>query len=236
MPTADLYLNELRKCLGITEDPSGSNKTPIGVAFGWNGVPWCAETVSVCTKRAGLDFWSASTIQMESYARQGHNGAVWLPSSAAARPGDLCIWDWSGSGHAEHVSTVEAVRSDGTLITIGGNEQDACRRAVRSRRCLRGFIRLPFAPPPTPPPPPPPSQSVAHPTLKSGSTGPAVKEFQWKINAVANQGLVGDGSYGPASVQACKNFQAYLHLTVDGVCGPSTWSALDYAYAQKHGS
>jgi hypothetical protein len=235
MTTAQQYLSALRTYLGVVESPLGSNRTRVGVEFGWNGVAWCAQTVSVALKRAGFTgWWSASTDQMEAWARSGRNGARWLSPGATPRPGDLAIWDYKRDGTANHVNTVEVPLSDGRLQTIGGNESNRCLRAVRSRNYLRGFIRLPFAVSAPAPLPPPPTGSVSHPTLSVGSVGLSVKEYQWKMNATTGSTLPGDGHYGAADLEACKNFQRFFKLTVDGVCGPKTWATLDYVYDLKH--
>ncbi|MFD0556988.1 peptidoglycan hydrolase-like protein with peptidoglycan-binding domain [Stackebrandtia endophytica] len=70
---------------------------------------------------------------------------------------------------------------------------------------------------------PPPGTSW--PTLKSGSSGVAVVTLQHFLNA-NNAGLAADGQFGPATNTAVRNFQSAKGLSVDGVVGPQTWSAL----------
>lgn len=43
-----LALNEARKHVGLKEAPAGSNKTPFGIWYGHDGLPWCAIFVSYC--------------------------------------------------------------------------------------------------------------------------------------------------------------------------------------------
>ena len=39
-------LDVIRPLVGLTENPLGSNKTLVGQWYGFDGVAWCAETVS----------------------------------------------------------------------------------------------------------------------------------------------------------------------------------------------
>ena len=145
-PTVSQFLTVMRSYIGVIESPLGSNLTSVGLAFGWNGVPWCAQTVSLAAQKSGFErkFWSSSTDQWENSARLNINGAKWIFENATPRPGDLPVWDYKGDGTANHISVLESLRTDGMLITIGGNENDRCQRAVRSKRALRGYVRLPF--------------------------------------------------------------------------------------------
>ena len=59
--------------------------------------------------------------------------------------------------------------------------------------------------------------------------GEDVREFQAAANDIIDAGLTIDGQYGPKSEQAAKDLQAHLGLTVDGIVGDNTWSAIDDA-------
>jgi GH25 family lysozyme M1 (1,4-beta-N-acetylmuramidase) len=74
----------------------------------------------------------------------------------------------------------------------------------------------------TPPPPPPPS---TWPVLQQGSSGESVKTVQYLLNAHGSS-LTVDGSFGPATNTAVRNFQAAHGLTVDGIVGSATWQAV----------
>ncbi len=56
--------------------------------------------------------------------------------------------------------------------------------------------------------------------LKVGSKGEDVKKLQEKL------GLSADGSYGPGTEKAVKNWQSANGLKPDGLVGPGTWSKL----------
>lgn len=61
--------------------------------------------------------------------------------------------------------------------------------------------------------------------VRSGHTGHAVQGAQRQLNKHA-YGLVIDGSFGPATDSAARDFQRQNGLTVDGVVGPNTWRTL----------
>ncbi|MGW0773734.1 peptidoglycan-binding protein [Streptomyces sp. NPDC002835] len=62
-------------------------------------------------------------------------------------------------------------------------------------------------------------------TVKSGSSGNAVKAAQTQLN-VYGYGLAVDGGFGAKTKSATIAFQRKHRLQVDGVIGPNTWRAL----------
>lgn len=68
--------------------------------------------------------------------------------------------------------------------------------------------------------------SASLPVLRAGSTGKHVGALQALLNVKAAQGLVIDGSFGPATDRAVRNWQAYFRLGVDGIVGGVTWKTL----------
>lgn len=63
------------------------------------------------------------------------------------------------------------------------------------------------------------------PVLTYGSTGEAVKKLQQRLNEWGFE-LDVDGSFGPATLTAVKEFQRLAGLEVDGSVGPLTWEKL----------
>ena len=67
--------------------------------------------------------------------------------------------------------------------------------------------------------------------LRTGSTGSAVEQVQFWLNTLAQYesalpSLAVDGRYGAATASAVRAFQRRYGLTVDGVVGRETWSAI----------
>jgi peptidoglycan hydrolase-like protein with peptidoglycan-binding domain len=64
-------------------------------------------------------------------------------------------------------------------------------------------------------------------TIQTGSHGPEVRALQ---RILAEMKLLDyeqiDGQFGPVTKAAVEDFQAGAGLTVDGVVGPATWTAL----------
>ena len=68
-------------------------------------------------------------------------------------------------------------------------------------------------------------------TVKQGDTGNSVKWVQWylyKLGYLSSSGL--DGDFGPTTLSAVKAFQTDKGLTVDGLVGSGTRTALKNAY------
>jgi peptidoglycan hydrolase-like protein with peptidoglycan-binding domain len=68
--------------------------------------------------------------------------------------------------------------------------------------------------------------NINQPTLRAGSTGPAVRRLQRALRRTPDLSLVVDGVFGPRTDAAVRLFQETQGLAVDGIVGPATWSAL----------
>jgi peptidoglycan hydrolase-like protein with peptidoglycan-binding domain len=64
------------------------------------------------------------------------------------------------------------------------------------------------------------------PTISEGATGPTVRWLQYLLVRRTLSYNQIDGIFGPATKTAVEQFQHEDHLTVDGIVGPVTWSAL----------
>ena len=214
MSTRERVLARARSQLGVTENPMGSNRTPYCEWYGMVG-PWCAMFVSWCFFHEGLPL-PATTHKGFAYAP---SGAAWFRKQGrwTTRPavGHVVFFDFIG--RISHVGIVESVRSDGTIITIEGNTDDAggrtggkvMRKARRSRIVGYGI----------------PPYSDGRPDdglLRRGDRGAEVSAWQRDLNEALGMGLVVDGVFGPATEAATRRFQREQGLEVDGVVGPAS--------------
>lgn len=81
---------------------------------------------------------------------------------------------------------------------------------------------------PTPPSVPPKPTPGARPTVRLGSSGPAVAELQRILNAwyPSLPRLAVDGKFGPKTDSRVRHLQQRAGLAVDGIAGPRTWAVL----------
>ncbi|MGW2084947.1 peptidoglycan-binding protein [Streptomyces sp. NPDC001880] len=66
----------------------------------------------------------------------------------------------------------------------------------------------------------------ATPSLQQGTSGDDVKRLQRSLTAALGSTVGIDGSFGPATATAVRNYQTSRGLTADGIVGPDTWAAL----------
>ena len=79
-----------------------------------------------------------------------------------------------------------------------------------------------------------PSAAPADDTLEQGDSGDAVKALQKRLIELGYMNGTADGDFGSATKAAVKLFQKQAGLTVDGVAGPGTQSALFSSNAPKY--
>lgn len=227
----DDFIRTAESFIGVREDPPGSNRTPIGVEYGWNGVAWCAEDVSVCCQRNGFPLKTAAVIEIERHAKAGDWGMTW---SATPVRGSAVCFDWEGRGNPAdmHVGIVTDVLDGGRFRTIEGNYRDRCDRVLRDMTYVRGFAVFPFddasAAPATPAPAQAPAQQAPSgpPLLRNGSTGGSVQLVQTIIRDHAGGNIGVDGQFGPQTEARVKDVQRAFGLQDDGVVGPQTWAVI----------
>lgn len=152
--SAQDVLNVIRPLVGLTESPPGSNRTLIGQWYGFDGVPWCAETVSYGLYSGGFNDGAGHISLAEPTTDRGWAYVPFLEKAfrdAGAfdqnpHVGDAVIFDWNGDGLGDHTGLVESINDDGTLNTLEGNVASQLKRERRGpgparagtchRRCL----------------------------------------------------------------------------------------------------
>ena len=65
------------------------------------------------------------------------------------------------------------------------------------------------------------------PTLRTGSTGLAVRRVQNRLTLAGYETGGVDGIFGPQTEAGVKALQQATGLTVDGIVGPNTWQKID---------
>lgn len=65
------------------------------------------------------------------------------------------------------------------------------------------------------------------PTLRYGIRNSWVADVQMLLNSHLDCRLVADGDWGPKTQDSFLRFQRIADLTIDGICGPLTWGALE---------
>ena len=105
-----------------------------------------------------------------------------------------------------------------TDVELYKNHFDAIAHAIAET--IAG-VKIPIEGPAPPEPEPEPEPGAKdRPVIGRGDYGHNVREVQ------ATLVITADGDFGPATEQAVTNFQAVNDLSVDGVVGANTWSAL----------
>lgn len=141
--TAEGILSIARQELGTKESPAGSNRVKYAQWFGLNGQPWCVMFVDWVFNTAGarelLPVVTAScTVLMNAAKQKG----LWVTRDY--RPGDVPVFNFSGSYHTGIIESVE-----GDLITTiegntaVGNDSNGGQvmRRSRNKRQIMGAVR-----------------------------------------------------------------------------------------------
>jgi len=167
------------------------------------------------------------------------NAASLIATMATAGIGreEYMLWTahygWPGGAHICGPDTCKYPQADATQYT---SSYDGV--SLDASLCYGYFFSGPPSIAPVTPaaPPAPPKPAVltadawaASATLQNGNTGDAVKVLQILLRNSGIEGVRGitvDGLYGPQTLTAVRNFQAAKSLSVDGIAGPKTHAAL----------
>jgi len=144
-----------RKEIGYKEGTN--NDTKYGKAFGMNNVSWCCIFVWWCFQQAGLQAKILKTAGCETLEAWAIKNKLTV-SVTSIQAGDLILYDFNKSGHAEHIeiatSTIDAKAR--TFHAIGGNTSDpknptgsqangdGVYEKVRPTNLVKTVIRIPL--------------------------------------------------------------------------------------------
>ncbi|GAB3286923.1 CHAP domain-containing protein [Kineosporia babensis] len=238
MSSPNQVLSVARSQLGIVEGPRANevkfNDWYYGRHIYGSSYAWCAVFVSWVAAVAG----ATAVIPKHAYTP---SGAAWFQArgrwGSTPRVGAVVYFRWPGMGRISHVGLVEAVRSDGSIVTIEGNtDAQGSRTGGRVMRKIRrsyiagyGYPNYDGSTPPVTIPPTPATPAAGR-LAVDGDLGPAtIARLQQSLNRTGGRPvLTVDGRFGPASKRA---LQARLNHTnppvaVDGQIGRQTVRAL----------
>lgn len=243
MRAAEL-IHVMESFIGVTESPPGSNHTPIGREYGWDGVAWCAETISVACKRLGFPLHEAAVIRIEKHALAGDWGMGWTRTPTV---GSAVCFDFGGRGNPGdmHTGIVTSNTAEVPFRTIEGNHRDRCDRVLRDMKYVRGFATFPFEessirPVPVELPAYVPQldkdlteKLMNAPVLTEGSSdshhvGIMQALLSWHASDLTgDKNKFVDGQFGAGTKRVLTEWQGRTKvLAPDGVCGPQTWAWL----------
>ena len=227
--TVGQTLDFFRDQLGTTEHPAESNCQKYSHHWHAPCQPWCADCTCFVLQQCGvLDVhYSAYTPTLASnFKKAGRWGDV-------PRPGAVVFFDFIG--RISHVGMVEAVRSDGSIVTLEGNTDApggrdggrVMRHVRRSRIAGYGYPRYAGAKAPVFNPRKGGVPAWYHRILKNAGNahhylrGPDVRRVQVVVGAMP------DGEYGPKTAARVRAWQTAHHIApIDGQVGPITATAM----------
>ncbi|GIH22990.1 hypothetical protein Aph01nite_13000 [Acrocarpospora phusangensis] len=216
--------------LGTGERADGSTKygswyvraKPAPTAFA--AAAWCQMFTAWCANQIGLGEDVFPRMAYTPYARAWfRERGQW---GSKPRVGALVYFNFPGGDLVDHVEIVEAVRTDGAIVTIGGNVANAVRRQVR-RANIAGF-GYPLYGTDT-------AKTWTEelmeqlPLIRQGSTGWAVKRAFYLLLShgyTLDPKALDTTVYTGAMRSVVVEFQKAKGLEPDGIIGPKTWPLL----------
>lgn len=204
---------------------------------------WCAAFVSAIAILCDMTDLFAIECSCSEQIKMWKDRGRWQESDDY-RPsvGDLLYWDWQDGtdyattdnrGAPDHVGVVISSIGQDIVVCEGNKGAAHCcgyRELNRNGRYIRGYALPDYASVAT-------EEPVSHynpdhslctidlPVLQYGAKGEAVRALQALLNAHGAK-LTIDGSFGPATRAAVRQYQKSKGLTIDGSCGPQTWGSL----------
>ena len=196
------------------------------------GSKWIGHCVADCS---GLFKWAFTKLGGEMYHGSNTMYLKWCVSKGTLNKGKrtdggtlkpgTAVFVWNGKTY----SHVGLFVGDGTVIEAASTLKGVITSKVTDGKWthwgeLKGVTFDEQKPEPQPKP-------AEHKTLRKGDKGAEVTELQTDLQKLGyGLGACGiDGDFGRATMAAVQLFQHDHGLTVDGICGPKTWAAIDKA-------
>jgi hypothetical protein len=126
--------------LGLRERPDGSNDGPELAKFDTRGLAWCAQALSVWYHYADEGCPWGSTRSVWNIYEWAQGAGKILPKQSIPMPGDVGVI-LRPDGHGHTFLIVHVFPGANRLCTLGGNEGNAVRGAIRSRDSITAIIR-----------------------------------------------------------------------------------------------
>jgi len=200
---------------------------------------WCATTVSAAFIKAGLTDIAPTECSCAKMIELYKNIGRWQEKdSYSPAPGDIIMYDWDddgkgdNTGHPEHVGIVSKVLGKTITVIEGNKSESVAKRTMKvDGRYIRGYCLPDYASKATSVPATAAkvefkTMEMSVPILQKGAKGEPVKALQALLNLRADTKLDCDGSFGPGTDKAVRNYQKAEGLTVDGSVGAATWTKL----------
>jgi hypothetical protein len=244
-----------KKEIGTIEGPK-DNETKYGKWTGANFQPWCQSFVSWCAFTSGLNPnkypKTASTVAAADWFKKKDRWAD--ARNDDPTPGDWIFFDFPDDGvnRISHVGLCIKNNGDGTIQVIEGNTSgtakgdqrnggmcvEKTRAYVKNKKgiinAIVGWGRPVYAgeetlallskggvvAAPAPAAKPVANKSAVFKPITTGAKGSGVKTIQTLL------GIKADGSFGPGTAKAVKDFQKKSGLPTTGIVDQATLKAL----------
>lgn len=228
--TAQQAVRYARSFVGkIHETPPGSNVTPIGDRFGWNGVPYCAEGIWVVLDHVHVPVYKTASahLMIDSGHQDQFGRLVW--DWTKLRPGDVIGWNFDPDPNVirniHHVSMATGTPDEGAIPHVGFNTSspsgggtewngEGCWEKSYPADYFCVALRPPYA------------KSKGGKTgddngkvrfiLTLGDKGSDVRLWQKLLNIVDKAHLTVDGEFGKSTEKATMKWQKAHHRIPDG--------------------
>ena len=153
MAYAETIIKKAKSYVGYKESPPNSNSCIFNKDYyGYNvsgpAYPWCCTFVWDIFRMCGasdLFYGGNKTASCTAVLNWGKTAGLIVKEGQA---GDIILFDWDGSGDADHIGFIKERKTDGSYITIEGNTQltgdqsNGGEVMERNRSsCIRAIIR-----------------------------------------------------------------------------------------------